>query len=126
MQKFPKHNVLPIDYTHPISKALEQKRIEFSPYTFCEFFQGFDVLQLQSQATKEFIFVLYFSGQLVGHVYLGERYSKDDLLTISKDFFPPNWDLIKEYQKKNPEVWYYKYAPSQYAFVFDKILEKVK
>lgn len=125
MQRYPVHSILPADDEHPLFKQLHQKRIGFSPFAFCEFFQGFDVLQMQSNATKEYIFALYFSGQLVGHVYLGDQYSEDDILTIKKQFFPPTWEDISEYMKRNPGVWYMKYAPEQYAFVFEKCLQKI-
>lgn len=122
---FPKHNILPADCEHPLFKQLHQKRLGFSPYTFCEFFQGFDVLQIYGEKTKEYIFALYFNGNLVGHVYFGDVLTDKDIRYVQKNFMPPTWSQIDEFVKKTSEVWYSKFAPSQYAFVFDRILEKV-
>lgn len=123
---FPKHNILPAAEDNPLFKELHQKRIGFSPLVFCEFFQGMDVLQIQSEKTKEYIFALYFSGNLIGHAYFGNMYSDADIIKIKQKFFPRTWDEIENYVKNTSDVWYYKFAPEQYAFVFDKLLTKIQ
>ena len=122
---FPKLNILPANGDHPLFKDLHQKRIGFSPLVFCEFFQGMDVLQIYGEATKEYIFALYFAGNLVGHVYFGDKFTDADILKIKRNYFPPTWGSIQEYVNNTSDVWYYKFAPSQYAFVFDRVLKKI-
>lgn len=122
---FPKHNILPPDAEHPLFRDAYQKRIGFSPLPFCEFFQGMDVLQIMGEETKEYIYALYFAGRLVGTAYFGDLYDEDQLLRIKKEFFPPTWEEIYDYVKEKSGVWYYKMHPSQYAFVFDKVLKKI-
>lgn len=122
---FPKHNILPAGEDNPLFKELHQKRIGFSPLVFCEFFQGMDVLQIQSAKSKEYIFALYFSGQLIGHAYFGSKFSDEDIIRIKGLYFPPTWDEIGDYVKNTSDVWYYKFAPEQYAFVFDRVLQKI-
>lgn len=107
-------------------KDLHQKRIGFSPLVFCEFFQGMDVLQLQSVKTKEYIFALYFSGKLIGHVYLGNLYDDARIKKIKDKYFPPTWKEIQKYVNTTSAVWYCKFDRSQYAFVLENILQKIE
>ncbi|WP_312750521.1 hypothetical protein [Epilithonimonas hominis] len=123
---FPKHNILPDSGDHTLFKELHQKRIGFSPLVFCEFFQGMDVLQIQGAISKEYIFALYFSGKLIGHAYFGSIFSEEDILQIKRLYFPPTWDQLQEYVNKTSDVWYYKFAPEQYAFVLNKVLQKIE
>ena len=123
---FPKHRILPADGDHPLFRELHQKRIGFSPLIFCEFFQGMDVLQMYGEATREYIFALYFGGKLTGHAYFGDKLTDADILKIKSKYFPPTWESIQEYVNNTSDVWYYKFAPSQYAWVYEKLLKKVK
>ncbi|MFL9835009.1 hypothetical protein [Chryseobacterium terrae] len=123
---FPKHKILPANGDHPLFAEAYRKRIGFSPLTFCEFFQGMDVLQVMGEETKEYIYGLYFGGRLVGTAYFGNLYSDEMLLKIKKEFFPTNWEDIQKYVREKSGVWYAKMHPSQYAFVFDKVLKKIE
>ena len=122
---FPKHNIMPPGEDHPLFLDAAKKGIGFSPFVFCEFFQGMEVLQLLGEETKEYIFGLYHGGRLVGTVYFGDLYTKEQLLRLEQEFFPATWDEIPEYEKEKSGVWYAKMHPSQYAFVFDKVLKKI-
>jgi len=122
---FPKHNILPPEADHPLFKDAYQKRIGFSPLVFCEFFQGMDVLQLYGEKKKEYVYGLYMRGRLVGTVYFGDLYSDEEILQLKKYFFPEDWDDIKKYVRSKEGVQYYKMHPSQYAFVFDKLLKRL-
>jgi hypothetical protein len=121
----PKHNLLQ-NPENPLFNDWEEKQIGFSPLVFCEFFQGMEVLQVYGEQTKEYVFALYFSGKLVGHAYFGKKLTLEDIMKIQKKYFPPTWDRIQEYVKKTSDVWYYQYHPSQYAFVMEKVLKKLK
>lgn len=123
---FPKHNILPADAAHPLFKEMEQKKIGFSPFVFCEFFQGMEVLQVKGEETKEYVYGIYAGGRLVGTVYFGDLYNEEQLLKIKQNFFPPTWDEIQNYVNSISGVWYAKMHPSQYAFVFDKVLKKIE
>jgi hypothetical protein len=125
--KFPKHNIQRADLDHPFFQELHQKRIGFSPLVFCEFFQGMEVLQIYGEESKEYFFAIYFSGNLIGHIYLGDTFSDEDLATIKDKYFPPTWDQIYEYVKTTSGVWYHKCEPSQYAFVLQEpnIVKKI-
>lgn len=105
---------------NPLFKKLYQKRIGFSPLLFCEFFQGMDVLQIYGEESKEYFFAIYFSGNLVGHIYFGEKFSNTDLARIIEKYFPPTWDQIYDYVKNNSGVWYYKFDSTQYAYVLQE------
>lgn len=123
---FPKHNILPADGNHPLFVDAYQKKIGFSPLPFCEFFQGMEVLQIFGEETKEYIYALYVSGRLVGAVYFGDLYDDKEIAQLKKHYFPPTWEEIEEYVKLKDGVWYSKMHPSQYAFVFDKVLKKIE
>jgi len=123
---FPKHNILPPKGDNPIFNEMYQKKIDFHPLPFCEFFQGMDVLQIYGQETKEYIYALYFNSRLVGHVYHGDLYSEKQILQIKEQFFPPTWEEIQNYVNETSGVWYAKMHQSQYAFVFDRVLKKIE
>lgn len=125
MNTLPKHNIVPPGADNPLFRDAAVRQIGFSPLTFCEFFQGMDVLQLMGEETKQYVFGLYWAGRLVGTVYFGDLYTKDQVLALEKEFFPPTWDEIGKYVKSKDGVWYSKMHPSQYAFVFENVLKKI-
>lgn len=122
--ELPKHKLLP-NPENPLLKEMEQKQIGFSPLVMCEFFEGMDVLQIYGNTSKEYIFALYLGGKLCGHVYFGSVYTEKQIQNIKERFFPPTWDQIYEYVKKGSEAWYYTFAPSQYAFIMEKVVQKI-
>ena len=123
---FPDHKILPADKSSWLSAALEQKLLEFSPYTICEFYQGFDVLQLYGNESKEYIFGNYFNGKYCGYIYLGDKYSLEEVSKICEIYMPKNWKDVSEYHLKfSSEIWYNKLKPSQYAWIFNKVLQKI-
>ncbi len=107
-------------------EAQEQKQIDFSPYIFCEIFANVEVLQVYGEETKEYVFALYKGGRFIGTAYFGTLYSDKDLFIIKRDYIPENWDDIPEYMRTISGVWYHKFETNQYAWVYDKILNKVK
>ncbi|HAY3533748.1 hypothetical protein [Elizabethkingia anophelis] len=128
---FPKHNVIPdkdIERTIVNShhKACNQYKLEFHPFSICEFFVDMDVLQLQSDKTKEYVFGSYFKGRLVGITYFGSLYSEKDLALIQEKYMPKTWDEIEDYVDNSDGIWYWKYHRSQYAWIYNRILTKVK
>lgn len=125
--QFPKHKTLP-NPENPFLQELQQKQIGFSPLVFCEFFQGMEVLQIYGEESKEYLFAIYFSGKLVGHVYYGQKYSDAELAILKKNLIPPTWDQIFDYVKKTSGIWYSKFDQSQYAFVLQEVnlLKKIE
>lgn len=104
---------------------MQPKKSGDHPLFLCEFFEGMDVLQIQGIATGEFLFGMYFSGKLCGHVYFGENFTAEQATEVSKTFLPPTWDDIQNYVDDHDGViWYHKFAPSQYAWIYERILEK--
>ncbi|MDV3662462.1 hypothetical protein CMU51_00105 [Elizabethkingia anophelis] len=85
-----------------------------------------DVLQLQSDKTKEYVFGTYFKGRLVGITYFGSLYSEKDLAVIQEKYMPKTWDEIEDYVDNADGIWYWKYDRSQYAWIYNRILTKVK
>lgn len=105
--------------------GLEPKKQEDFPLFMCEFFEGFDVLQTQGIESGEYIFGLYFSGKYCGHVYFGDRWTHADAARICADIMPASWQQVHDYVKeKGHKVWYHKMAPSQYAWVYEKVITK--
>jgi len=123
---FPKHNILPADGDHPLFKEAEQKGIGFSPLPFCEFFQGMEVLELYGEETVQYVFGVYACGRLVGALYFGDLYNDKNIAQIKKHYLPKTWDEIDEYVQTKVGVKYKKMHPSQYAFVFEKVLKKIE
>lgn len=106
-------------------EACERKQIEFRPLSICEFFTDMDVLQIRGEESGELVFGIYFGGRLVGHVYLGDLYSHKQLIYIVENFLPKHWNEIDEYARTTSEVWYAKFDPSQYAWIYERILTKI-
>lgn len=122
---FPKNNLLP-NTENPLLSMLNQKSIGFSPLVFCEFYQGFQVLQIQGIETKEYIFGNYFNGKYSGHIYFGDVLSQTEVAKICELYMPKYWHQIKDYVILHCEkTWYYKFHQSQYAFVLENVLQKV-
>lgn len=131
MTPFPKQNIIrdPERETKISSdhwQAQAQKRIDFSPFNICEFFTDMEVLQIFGEATKEYVYALYKGGHLVGTAYFGTLYKDKDLLNIKKEFIPEKLDDIGKYVKEKSGVWYAKFHQSQYAWIYDRVLTKVK
>ncbi|WP_300685499.1 hypothetical protein [Chryseobacterium sp.] len=116
MTPFPKHKIL----------QEPQKRIDFCPILICEFFTDMEVLQVFGEETKEYIFGLYKSGLLIGTAYFGNLYNDKDLLQIKREFIPEKLDDVQKYVKEKSGVWYSKFHQSQYAWISDRIITKVK
>lgn len=131
MIPFPKQNILADpEIERNISndhwRAQAQKRIDFSPFNICEFFIDMEVLQIYGEETKEYVFGLYKCGRLIGTAYFGDLYTDKDLYLIKRDYIPEKWDDINEYVKEKEGVWYCTFHQSQYAWIYDRILTKVK
>lgn len=122
---FPKNNLLP-NSENPMLKMLHQKSIGFSPLVFCEFYQGFQVLQIQGIKTGEYIFGNYFNGEYCGHIYLGTDLNQTEVAKKCEKFMPKKWSEINEYVIKHCEkIHYWKFHPTQYAFVLENVLQKL-
>ncbi|AQY21467.1 hypothetical protein [Riemerella anatipestifer] len=124
---FPKHNIEhdnKIAVKNLLGKA--PKLIEFAPMFFCEFFEGLDVMQIYSEKTKEYLFGIYAAGRLVGHCYFGDKYTPKQLADIADCYLPKKYDEMKEYRLKHTDIWYHKPKPSQYAWIYENILEKIE
>lgn len=125
---FPKNKILPNN--EDALKAVRGKtikKLEFSPLFFCEFFEGMEVLQLQGQNSKEYLYGLYWSGKLVGHCYFGELYSQKEVTALIKKYMPPTYDELHEYYKNfGDEIWYYKHSSTAYAWIYEQVLQKVE
>lgn len=111
-------------------KVLQDKTIRqigFSPMFFCEFFQGMEVLQMRGNESKEYIFGIYWSRRLVGHCYFGERYTVADLIKLVGTYMPPTIEELKEYDLKyGSDIWYCKFHPSQYAWIYDRVITPIE
>lgn len=106
-------------------KGLQPKKSGEVSLFFCEFFEGMEVLQIQGKETGEFIFGLYFSGKLTGHCYFGEMFTPEEVLERVQVLFPPNFNELQKYVDQNDGViCYHHFAPSQYAWIYERILEK--
>lgn len=98
-----------------------------APMFFCEFFQGMEVLQMRGNKSKESIFGIYWSGRLVGHCYFGEIYTVADLIKLVGTYMPPTIEELKEYDLKyGSDIWYCKFHPSQYAWIYDRVITLIE
>ncbi|PIE50736.1 MAG: hypothetical protein CSA38_01860 [Flavobacteriales bacterium] len=116
----------PLNGKNPFFEEMKQKQIGFSPLVICSFFEGFDVLQVYSEISKEYVYAIYWAEKLVGHIYMGEMYSDYDIIKISEKIFPPNLSDLDNYINKAKGIWYHKYPNNHYAFILDKVLKKIK
>jgi hypothetical protein len=124
---FPEHNILPADKDSWLSKEVNQKLIEFTPFAMCSFYEGFQVLQIQGIESQEYFFGNYFNGEYKGYIYLGTKFSQLDAAKVCELYMPKKWDEIFEYFKKyGDKIYYSKYPDSQYAWIFKKILKKTE
>lgn len=123
---FPNHNILPADEDSWLTKAMNQKLIEFTPNSFCSFYKNFEVLQIQGLETGEYIFGNYHNGKYTGYIYIGNRYTHEEASEVSRCFMPTTIDLLEEYRLKFCEkINYYKFEVDQYAWIFQRALSKV-
>lgn len=123
---FPKHNIIPEGENNKLFSEIEIKKIGFSPIAICSFFEGIQVLQVQSNKNKETLFGLYFNNILVGHVYDGKRYKEEEVLEIKTKYFPKKWSNIEEYSNTIEGIWYCKFPIDQYAWIYQRVLTKIK
>lgn len=123
--KFPRHK-MDIESKNQFLQQLHQKRIGFSPFVFCEFFQGMDVLQIYGHNSGEYFFGIYDSaGNYIGHVYFGSKFNQEAVAKICNICMPKKYYDVWEYVKNHSDVSYYKFDKSQYAFVLESVLKKV-
>ena len=123
---FPDHKILPADKSSWLSAAFEQKKIEFSPFKICSFYSELEVIQIQGEESKEYFFGNYYQGKYCGHIYFGDKYNQVQAAKICDVYMPPELSQLNEFAKKyGGVVWYCRYDPSQYAWIFDKILQKI-
>ena len=123
---FPKHQIA-LESKNKLLQELHQKRIGFSPFVFCEFFQGMNVLQVYGHNSGEYTFGLYDSaGNYIGHVYFGTKYDQVEIARICVQYMPPNYNQVFEYIKNNEDATYMKFDNSSYAFVLEKVLKKIE
>lgn len=123
---FPKNNLLP-NPENPLLSEMLQKRIGFSPLVICDFYEGFEVLQIYGNESKEYIFGNYWNGNFVGFIYLGDKWDLKKVTEICEIYMPKKWDEIWDYHiKYGDKIWYHKYPNSHYAFVMEKTLKKLE
>ncbi|WP_312390854.1 hypothetical protein [Chryseobacterium sp.] len=124
--EFPEHNILPADQESWLGKALEQKLIEFTPYTLCSFYKGFTVLQMYGEESKEYFFGNYFNGIYCGYIYCGDKFTQLEAARICDAYMPKD---IRELRKCAVEfcekVSFYQFPTTQYAWIYDRVISKV-
>lgn len=124
---FPKHNI--IEDNEIAKKNLrgkEIKRIEFAPMFYCEFFEGMEVIQMQSKKTNEYVFGIYWCCRLVGHCYFGNLYDANRLQEIIRAYMPPTLEDVGKYDLEfGSEIWYYRYTAQQYAWIYQNVITKI-
>lgn len=124
---FPENKILPADNDSWISKGLEQKLLQFTPYQICSFYTDFQVVQIQGEESKEYFFGNYYQGKYCGHIYFGDKFDQIQAAKICEVYMPKKLTDLTEYaQKYSGVVWYCRYQTTQYAWIFDKILQKIK
>lgn len=123
---FPKTKSAPgIENQKKALANLQPKKQGEVPIAMCEFFEGFEVLQTQGISSGEYIWGIYFSNQYCGHVYFGEKWTQKDVAQICADIMPPHWNQIDEYvDLKSEKAWYHKMHPSQYAWIYERVITK--
>lgn len=107
-------------------QGLQIKKQNEFPLFMCEFFEGFEVLQTQGHESKEYIWGIYFSNQYCGHIYFGEKYTATQVARICIGIMPPHWDQIEEYVNTKGDIWYTKMHPSQYAWIYERVITQKK
>lgn len=123
---FPKNNLRQfIPETNKAVSGMVPKMIGFTPMAFCDFFENLNVIQTYSEKHKEYIQGIYFQGKLVGHIYLGSKYTDLQILEIVEKKMPKEYDQMLDYVKDNANISYCKYDHSHYAFVYENIIKKV-
>lgn len=125
---FPKHHIITDDdIALQNLQGKEMRRIDFAPMFFCEFFQGMEIIQMQGKASKEYIFGIYWSGRLVGHCYFEDTYTLEEIAQRVKAYMPPSLNQLKKFVKKySDDIWYHKFDVSQYAWIYDRVVTRVK
>lgn len=124
---FPEHDILPADKDSWLAKAVDQKLLEFTPYSFCSFYKGFTVLQIQGIQSKEYFFGNYFNGKYCGCIYPGEKFSQLQAAKICEIYMPKTLEELEDYKLKYcEEIWYINFPISQYAWIYNRVLTEVK
>ena len=123
--RFPNYSLVP-GSGEEFLQQLRQKSIGFSPYVFCEFFQGMNVLQVYGHKSGEFFFGIYDPvGDYIGQLYFGSKFKLEEVAKICQICMPKKFNELSDFVKKNVDVSYYKFDQSQYAFVLEQVLQKV-
>lgn len=122
---FPTHPLRQFpDQSNKAVEHLQPKLIGFTPMAFCDFFENFNVIQTYSETHKEYIQGIYSNNNLIGHVYLGTKYTGTEIAAIVEKIMPKHYnDDLTAYHQNNPHITYYKYDHSRYAFVFENVLQ---
>lgn len=123
---FPEHNILPADQDSWFSKSIEQKLLEFTPYSMCSFYAGFTILQVYGEESKEYFFGNYFNGEYCGCIYSGDKFTHLEVAKICEVFMPKKIEDLKQYIIDfGDKVWYYQPPLEQYAWIFNRVLIKL-
>ncbi|WP_278380964.1 hypothetical protein [Chryseobacterium arthrosphaerae] len=123
---YPEHNIVPADQDSWFGKALEQKLIEFTPYTLCSFYKGFTVLQMYGEESKEYFFGNYFNGKYCGYIYVGNVFSQLEAASVCEQLMPKDLSELKKCIIENCEKVSYSHFPmSQYAWIYDRVISKI-
>ncbi len=124
--EYPEHNILPAGECSWLGKAIDQKLLEFTPYTLCSFYKGFTVLQMRGEESKEYFFGNYFNGKYCGHIYCGEQFSQIEAAEICQAFMPKDIQELKECVINFcDKVSYFLFPQSQYAWIYDRVISEV-
>ena len=122
---FPKHQIA-LESKNKFLQELHQKSIGFSPFVFCEFFQGMTVLRVYGKTSGETFFGIYDSaGNYIGQLYFGSTFSQDKVARICNLCMPPKYSQLYEFIKTHDDVEYLPFDNDQYAFVLEKVLQKI-
>ncbi len=124
--EFPEHNIIPAGQESWFGKAVEQKLLEFTPFTICSFYKGFTVLQMYGEESKEYFFGNYFNGKYCGCIYAGNVFTQLEAARVCEKLMPKNISELKNYIIENSEKVSYTHFPmTQYAWIYDRIISEI-
>lgn len=123
---FPNDKNLAADKDSWLAKAVDQKLLESTSYSICSFYEGFTVLQIFGEESKEYFFGNYFNGRYCGHIYMGRKFTQVEVAAACNIYMPPELKDLHEYELKfGDKVWYHVYTEDQYAWIFNQVVTKV-
>ena len=123
---YPEHKILHADKDSWLSKACDQRLIEFTPYALCSFYKGFNVIQMYGLESKEYFFGNYFNGKYCGCIYSGTAFTQVEAARLCDAYMPKNYqDLNKSRIEFCEKVSFDEIPISQYAWIYDRVLTKM-